>query len=51
MFNADSVVAQVWTKAVRKGDKAMGEVPNLFNLRAIVSANLEGGEGEHVERK
>ncbi|MGM7637566.1 hypothetical protein [Bacillus sp. Hm123] len=44
MFNTNSVVAQVWAKVVRKGDKKITEVPDLHNLRTIVSKILEGGE-------
>lgn len=43
MFTAESIVARVWADAVSKGDKEYEEVPNLFNLRSIVTQIMEGG--------
>lgn len=44
MFNKNSVVANVWADAVKKGDKRLEEVPNLSNLIAVVTEIVEGGE-------
>jgi hypothetical protein len=44
MFNENSIVAKVWADAVLKGDKELSEVPNLYNLIAIVTIIVEGGE-------
>ena len=44
MFTEESVVPNVWAKAVRNGVKTIEEVPNLSNLREIVIALLKGGE-------
>lgn len=41
MFNENSVVVQVWVKAVRIGTKMLEEVPNLSNLREVVIAIIE----------
>lgn len=44
MFTKDSVVANVWADAVKKGDKQLEEVPDLSNLVAVVTEIVEGGE-------
>lgn len=44
MFNKNSVIVQVWVKAVRNGDKELSEVPDLSNLIAVVTEIVEGGE-------
>ena len=43
MFNENSVVVQVWVKAVQDGTKSIEEVPNLSNLREVVISIIEGG--------
>lgn len=43
MFNKDSVIVQVWVKAVQDGTKNLSDVPNLSNLREVVISIVEGG--------
>jgi len=43
MFNENSVVVQVWVKAVQNGTKTLAEVPNLSNLIEVVTSIIEGG--------
>ena len=44
MFNENSVIVQVWVRAVRNGTKTLEDVPNLQNLREVVISIIEGGE-------
>lgn len=44
MFNENSVIVEVWVKAVRDGVKTIDEVPNLSNLIAVVTQVVEGGQ-------
>lgn len=44
MFNESSVVAKVWAKAVRNGEKSLSDVPNLSNLIEVVTSIIEGGK-------
>lgn len=46
MFNKDSGLVQVWVTLIRQGTYTVEQVPNLSNLREVVAAVLEGGEGE-----
>lgn len=44
MFTTESVVAKTWANAVIEGEKTLEEVPNLSNLRVIVSEIMEEAE-------
>lgn len=44
MFTTTSVIANTWADAVIRGEKTIEEVPNLSNLRIIVSEIVEGDE-------
>lgn len=44
MFKTSSTLPKVWAEAIRKGEKKFEEVPNLSNLRDVVTTILEGGE-------
>ncbi len=46
MFNKDSGLVQVWVTLIQQGTYTIEQVPNLSNLREVVAAVLEGGEGE-----
>lgn len=44
MFNENSIVVKVWADAVKKGEKQLSDVPNLYNLIAVVTTIVDGGE-------
>lgn len=44
MFNEKSAIVGIWVRAILSGSKTIEDVPNLFNLREVVKAVLEGGE-------
>lgn len=44
MFNENSAIVGIWVRAIKNGDKTLKDVPNLFNLREVVTEVIEGGE-------
>lgn len=40
-FTKDSVVAKTWAGAVKRGEKTIEDVPNLYNLIAVVTSIIE----------
>lgn len=40
-FNADSIIVQSWVSLVRDGKKTQQQVPNLYNLRELVFAEID----------
>lgn len=42
MFTTDSVVANAWANAIKRGEKTIEDVPNLSNLIEIVTTIIKG---------
>lgn len=43
MFSEESVIVEVWVKAIEKGEQQLEDVPDLSNLRDVVNSVVEGG--------
>ena len=44
MFNENSVIVKTWVKQVKEGKCTLDDVPNLFNLREVVSKIIAESE-------
>ncbi len=44
MFNKDSGLVKTWVNLISQGAYTIEQVPNLSNLREMVTQTLKGGE-------
>jgi hypothetical protein len=49
MFNANSGLVKTWVALVKQGVYTLENVPNLSNLREVVTSVLEGGVDNEVQ--
>lgn len=45
-FNKDSVIVKSWVNLIREGKRTQQQVPNLYNLRDLVFAEIDKMERE-----
>lgn len=45
-FNKDSVIVKSWVSLIQGGKRTQQQVPNLYNLRSLVFAEIDKMERE-----
>lgn len=48
MFNENSGLVKTWVDLIRRGQYTIYDVPNLSNLRAVVSSIIEPNGGGDI---